>query len=139
MVPYIAGTLVLAAVFGMGRCSAPDSHTYYKVVRPPAEVVEHEVKVPSDIPASCKAAAAMLVDLQQKTEDIDVAAGRLAVLADQLGTYVNQPDAQFALNDTKQQATDFRNTTGTIGTAVLTAQQDYKRQVTVCDHDLKGR
>lgn len=134
--PIIAAVLVVLAVFGLGRCSVDEPKPRYKVIHVQDKPVTVTKTVPGDIPSECRNAGQLLVDLQESTEELDVYAGRLNDLAVGISTFTDQPNAQKAINERKQEAIDFQKKTARISMAVLETQQRYDAAIILCDEQL---
>lgn len=135
--PAIIAVLLLALAFGLGRCSVDEESAEYRVIHD-TKTVTKTVRVPSDMPLSCRQAADVLPRLQQATEDLDVYAGRLGDIAQDVGTFADQPNGQREINDRLMEARDLQSKTARIGQAALAAQRDYNDLAARCAADMKG-
>lgn len=136
--PYIAALLVLGAVFGLGRCSAPEpDKPGYKVIHVEGDTKTVTKTVPGDMPESCRIAAGKIAALVDATGDIDLYAGRLGDVAERIGIYAEQPGGQKYINERLQEARDLQTKTARIGMTALEAKADIEPLLEQCDRDLK--
>lgn len=132
----IIALLVIAAVFGMGRCSAPDPpERGYDVIEVEKEVVRTEI-VPGATPYTCKQAADLLPRLVESLEGIDIKVGQLALLADELATFAEQPGGQVEINKRIMEANDLQERIAAPSMAALETSQNYTRLAETCKEDM---
>lgn len=127
--------LVLAGtVFGVGRCSAPDPSTHYKVIHRTDTKTVH-VPVAAPLPESCREAVTALHEYNEPAQATIDALAEVDRLTIQMSVFTGQD--QIEVNKLKVEVQNLLRTVDRMTADITVAKNDADRQIVRCDRDLQ--